>query len=128
LSYAPAISCMKLNIHPGFGKSKLKPEKSTKKLCSVRKLATGRELGRIPKTEHKNGGERVRLPRFAKFRSKNRKFVVSTSDDVHNGTFLSAFSLMKRGKNGPFPIPYGEKMGKKWGSFFELYISHQTAS
>jgi hypothetical protein len=70
----------------------------------------------------------VRLPRFAKFRSKNRKFVVSTSDDVHNGTFLSAFSLMKRGKNGPFPIPYGEKMGKKWGSFFELYISHQTAS
>ena len=77
---------------------------------------------------NKNGGERVRLPRFAKFRSKNRKFVVSTSDDVHNGTFLSAFSLMKRGKNGPFPIPYGEKMGKKWGSFFELYISHQTAS
>ena len=32
LSYAPAISCMKLNIHPGFGKSKLKLEKSTKKL------------------------------------------------------------------------------------------------
>ena len=46
LSYAPAISCMKLNIHPGFGKSKLKPEKSTKKLCSVRLLATGRKWGR----------------------------------------------------------------------------------
>ena len=73
--------------------------------------------GRIREFEHKDGGERVRLPRFAKFRSKNRKFVVSTSDGVHNGTFSSAFFLMKRGRNGPFPIPYGEKMGKKWGSF-----------
>ena len=78
----------------------------------------GKKWGRIPEFERKNGGERVRPPPFAKFRSKNRKFVVSTSDDVHNGTFLSAFSLMKRGKNGPFPIPYGEKMGKKWGSVF----------
>ena len=84
----------------------------------------GEGTGTISEFERKNGGERVRLPRFAKFRSKNRKFVVSTSDGVHNGTFLSAFSLMKRGRNGPFPIPYGEEMGK----FFELYISHQAAS
>ena len=45
LSYAPAISCMKLNIHPVFGKSKLKLEKSTKNLFFVRKLATGSREG-----------------------------------------------------------------------------------
>ena len=49
LSYAPAISCMKSNIHPGFGKSKLKLEKSTKKLFFVRKLASGTEWGSIRK-------------------------------------------------------------------------------
>ena len=53
LSYAPAISCMKYNIHPGFGKSKLKREKSTKKLFSVRKLTAGRKWGRIPEFERK---------------------------------------------------------------------------
>ena len=47
LSYAPAISCMRFNIHPGFGKSKLKLEKSTKKLSSVCTLTAGREWGRI---------------------------------------------------------------------------------
>ena len=31
LSYAPAISCMEFNIHPGLKKSKLKREKSSKK-------------------------------------------------------------------------------------------------
>ena len=49
LSYAPAISCMKLNIHPGFGKSKLKLEKSTKKLFSVRKLAAERKRESVGK-------------------------------------------------------------------------------
>ena len=51
LSYAPAISCMKLNIHPGFGKSKLKLEKSTKKLSSVCTLTAGgngEETGKDP--------------------------------------------------------------------------------
>ena len=32
LSYAPAISCIRLNIHPGCGKSKLNLEKSMKKV------------------------------------------------------------------------------------------------
>ena len=53
LSYAPAISCMKLNIHPGLEKSKLKPEKSMKKLFTVRKPATGRKWGRIGKETRK---------------------------------------------------------------------------
>ena len=39
LSYAPAISCMRLNIHPGFGKSKLNLEKSTKKVLNLRRMA-----------------------------------------------------------------------------------------
>ena len=84
--------------------------------------------GKSLESGHKNGGERVRPPPFAKFRSKNRKFVVSASFSILYGTILPAFFLRKWGRNGPFPIPYGEKMGKKWGSFFELYISHQTAS
>ena len=45
LSYAPAISCIKLNIHPGFGKSKLNSEKSTKKL-SRPSARDGEERGR----------------------------------------------------------------------------------
>ena len=49
LSYAPAISCIRFNIHPGFGKSKLKLEKSTKKLFSVRKLAAGRKRESVGK-------------------------------------------------------------------------------
>ena len=53
LSYAPAISCMKSNIHHGFGKSKLKLEKSTKKLFFVRKLASGTEWGSIRKNARK---------------------------------------------------------------------------
>ena len=51
LSYAPAISCMRFNIHPGFGKSKLKPEKSTKKLFTVRQLAAGKMGKEREKTE-----------------------------------------------------------------------------
>ena len=76
----------------------------------------------MPEFEHKNGGESVHFPPFAKFSSKNRKFFISTSENILYGTKAPVFFLEKWGSFGPFPIPNGEKMGKKWGSFLELYI------
>ena len=79
LSYAPAISCMKLNIHPGLEKSKLKREKSTKKLCSVRKLTAGREWGRIGKETRKPSMKMAERGGFEPPNGKNPLTVFETA-------------------------------------------------
>ena len=65
----------------------------------------------------------MRPPPFAKLSSKKRKFSVSTSANALYGTIPRALFKKNWGTFGPFPFPNGEEMGKKWGSFLELYIS-----
>ena len=76
LSYAPAISCMKLNIHPGLEKSKLKREKSTKKVPDRSK-----NTAETPLKHHRNAAKHgVRgflFSRTARIRSAGRKHCYS---------------------------------------------------